>query len=132
MWTENKKQRALVDFAKRSNSIIGGMNAAWYDLYQNQLTWGQASYTVTVDLYKNMGDAFGRSFYDVITGDLDNLSDVWDNFWKSMLQTMTNQLGQMVAQWLMFNTILSSSSSMGFGGFSMPGMSMMGGGGRIF
>jgi tape measure domain-containing protein len=128
LWVRKQKEKALVDYARKSNSITMGIKAAWYDLYQSQLTWGEAAYTVTVDLYRNMGDAFGDSFYDVITGDMEDLSDVWDNAWKSMLRSMTDQLGQMVAQWLLFNTILSNTS-MAMGGGYGGGMSMMGGGG---
>jgi len=130
-WTANEQQKAWVKLAQRSNSVTAGISAAWYDLYQNQLTWGQASYNVMIDLYQNMGDAFGSSFYDVITGDLDDLSDVWDNFWKSMLTSMTNQLGQMVAQWLLFNTILGSTSGTSFGGMSFGGMTGSGGLGSL-
>lgn len=121
-WVANEQQKAWVKLAQKSNSITAGISAAWYDLYQNQLTWGQAGYNVMVDLYQSMGDAFGSSFYDVITGDLEDLSDVWDNFWQSMLTSMTNQLGQMVAQWLLFNTILGSTSGTSFGGMSFEGM----------
>ncbi|MHB8110492.1 MAG: tape measure protein [Syntrophorhabdaceae bacterium] len=96
LWANNEKQNALVEYAKKSDSVTAGMAAAWHDLYKDQMTWGRAAYETTIKLYDQMSDALGDGFFDVLTGNLEDLDDLWEDTWKSMLKTMTSYLGKMV------------------------------------
>jgi hypothetical protein len=144
-WAANQQMNAWVEMARKSESVTDGIAAAWYELSKKQMTWGEASYRVMTDWYDKMGDAVGDGFFDVLTGDLESLSDLWDSTWKSMLQTLTKTLGKMMTEAaikdivLMFksewtsegsnvlgivNKVLGFAGSLFGGGGSSPGYSM--------
>lgn len=116
--TERASNEMAVYYAQKNRTVVQGMKDGYRELYLSQMTWGEAGENFAKDSYRAMGEAWQDSIYDVITGDLDSLSDVWDATWKSMARSMANQLGTMLNNWIMFGSVTGSTNAGGYGGSS--------------
>jgi len=73
---------------------------AYLDELSQQITsWGQVGYAVMKDFAEKSSSALSDTLFGVITGELDNLSDIWDSVWKSMLKTFLDVVSQMAVRW---------------------------------
>jgi hypothetical protein len=82
-----------------SDDFFGGMSVGWQDVLDEQITWGQAGYSVVRDFTDNATRALSNDLFSVLTGDMDNIGQLWDDLWSSMLHTMTDTVARMAVEW---------------------------------
>ena len=66
-------------------------------------------------IFNSMGQAFGDLFYDIFTGNLDDASDVFENFGKSILRGLSDIIGKMIAMKVLMSAIGGMSGFFGGG-----------------
>lgn len=121
-WVKDQQIKAMIEYGKSGNDVAMGMNAAFAQMYQNQITWGGAAYQVTTQLFTDMKSTIGTVFFDGMKGDLNDFSTYWDSFMNSMLKTFSDILAQMVVNWLQSQALMASNSFLGTD-FSVGGSS---------
>jgi phage-related minor tail protein len=82
-----------------SDDFFAGMKLGWEDLTSKQRTWAQTGYDIVQDFAHSASRVMSDVLFDAITGDMKDLEEYWDAFWKSMLRSMTDYISQMAVQW---------------------------------
>jgi len=92
-------QKALREQTLASQNFFAGMKLGWQELQKEQYTWAQAGYDIVQDFSRKSSSTVSDILFDGITGDMKDLEDYWESFWKSMLRTMTDAVAKMTTQW---------------------------------
>ena len=104
---------------RASNNFFAGVSAGFYDITKDMITWGDIGYE-TIKTFASAGSsAMSASFFAIIKGDIDSLSDIWSSFLDTMLKKFTDMLAEMIMQWAM-SGLADLLSGKGFSGFSLP------------
>ena len=114
------KRRRWEDFYDEQTEAVGnwadGFALAYDRMREDMDSWAQQGIKNAEDLARNLESALGDSFYDMFTGNIKDLGDVWENFTKSMLSSFTASLGKMASNWILFG-----EATGGAGGTSVSG-----------
>lgn len=87
-----------------------GVKQGFQDYLKNAQTAFQMGQTLAQNAAQSMSQAFGTSFFDIVTGKLNNLRQVWSQFFASIAQ----QIAQMIAQLMIMNALKSLGGMLGF------------------
>lgn len=77
--------------------------------------WSTTISNVVTSAWNAMARAFDEAFYSVLTGDLDNLKDVFKSFGESILKTLSQAFSDILQRWLL--TKLGIEQNPATGGF---------------
>lgn len=116
-WVKNEQIKAFIELGQQGESVAMGIQAAWLQMYQDQMTWGKAAYEETMLLVSQTSSAFSNVlFAGIKTGTFD-ISDAWQSMCDTMLKKTLDIIAQMTIEWLMFGKSVSSINvSPGIGG----------------
>lgn len=109
-WALNEQKKAWIVYAQHSDSVMNGIKAAYLDMTSNMMTWGQAAFDMTKEVFSQTKSMLGNVFFDTIKGDLKSFEDYWGKFWDSMLKKMTDVLADMAVNWLMSQVSMGNYS----------------------
>lgn len=77
-----------------------GVKAGWLTVLATLPTVAETAASAVRDVWQSMARSFDDLFYNVLSGRLDNLGDVFKNLWQSLLQTFSRFLTDMVQRWI--------------------------------
>ena len=61
--------------------------------------WGKHLNTITKDFGSNLHGSLSDTFFSLVKGDLDSLSDIWRGFADGLLKSVTNVIADMAISW---------------------------------
>jgi hypothetical protein len=94
-----------------SNDFFAGVKIGYEELQKDAMTWAKAGQKVIKDFASQGSKALSDGLFDVITGQCEDLEEIWTNLWQSMLKTMTDIIAQMLMNDLL--KLLFSGSTTG-------------------
>ena len=132
----NRVRDNYIEMAQSSNDWVVGVKAGLLDLQKGQTTWGQAAEDLTKKTFGHMETAAGDLFFDVITGNLDDLGKVFENLWKSILKDFLDMIAKMIVEWAALQALMAvapdyAATLKGSGTGSSVGSTASGVGGSI-
>ncbi len=122
------KTEAIIADGRASSSFFEGLSAGFLDMQEDMTTMGEIGFQV----FGNLRTAWNDSFFSVITGDFDELLDIWGGLLDSMLRMFSDFIAELILKWAMggiADMLLGTGTGWGQGlGNAMNGM--LGGGGN--
>jgi hypothetical protein len=86
----------------------------WENQIQNAFEYGRDLAKTTAT---SMSSSFSNLFFDAVKGDMKDFKTYWESFADAILRKMTDNVAEMVTQWIMgLSKMQSSTNSSGFGG----------------
>lgn len=98
--------------------------SSFFDTYlQKQIDVGEKVDQFWGDQANNLQRYFEDSLISVMEGDLSDLGHAWNNLWDNMLDTMKKAVAQMIAEWMVLQTMNAAKNLTGwvFGNFFHTG-----------
>ena len=127
-WVKNEQIKAFIELGQKGESVSMGIRAAFAQMYQDQMTWGKASYDMTIATFTNMKSGVSSILLDGIKGEMSSFEDYLDTYYNLMLKKFTDILADMVVNWGMAQALMAANSYLGTS-FNIPGMQIPGAGG---
>lgn len=112
-----KKREAFIKTARSSDDFFAGVTAGMVEMSANMTTMGELGYQT----FTRLTDAWSDGFYAVLTGDMDELKDVWDSLLKDLLRMFVKWIAEMVAAWAVSEIAQGLGFNVNLGGGSFGG-----------
>lgn len=124
-WVRDQQIDAFKKMAEASDDFVLGVQAGLLDLAESQRTWGSAAKELTLKVFGEMQNAISDTFFGLITGELDDLSEIWDRTWKNLLKTFIDIIAEMITKWLAFKALTALGININVGGGGGGGGSLV-------
>lgn len=98
---------AMIQFGQSAKEGILGQLAV---ITAKLPTTAENAAQATAEIWQSMGNAFTDGFYNVLSGRLSSLKDVFKNLWDSVLRTFSQFLSNLLQKWIATQTQMSESS----------------------
>lgn len=112
-WITQETSRNYIERARANDNFNEGVIAGFKELELQQITFGEAGYTITKGIYAQMSSSFSTLFMDVFEGKLKKGVEYIKDFAKSVLKIFLDMIAQMIAQWIMMKTMMAGSKLAG-------------------
>lgn len=90
-----QQRQAYIDAATKGDDFFAGVAAGAMEMQDSMMTLGRVGYEVFNELREGWRD----SFFAVMSGDLDDLGDIWDSTLQAMLRAFSDFLADLVMAW---------------------------------
>lgn len=102
----SKKSAEMLD--KQAQTFGQGLKAGIAAIFASITSFGQDTRDLVVSMWGDLTSAFQEGFYDILTGKISSLGDVFKNLFDSILKDFSKMLAQMVTRWLMTGDALGN------------------------
>jgi hypothetical protein len=116
LWVADQEKKAWMDSALAFGSFSDGVRVGLQNIVDSQTTWGQAAAELTKKTFGHMEEAASTLFFDVVTGNLDDLGKVFENLWKSILKDFIDMIAKMVIEWLALQALMAMGINVSIAG----------------
>jgi len=94
-WYNSQLQKLSIEAARYSDDFMAGVRAGLLDLEDSFVTFGEAGYDVVVDFAKSASSALSDYFFDVIKGEVADISDLFSALGNSIARSLSDSLASM-------------------------------------
>jgi hypothetical protein len=99
-WMEQKIRETWISMAKESDSYGDGVRAAFMEMEDNAITWGQIGYETTKTTFDAMESTISQFGKDIWQGELKSWKEYWDSFCDAIVFKWIDMLAEMAAEWI--------------------------------
>jgi hypothetical protein len=109
-----KWEEEAARIVRTTDSISGGMAAGLAKIRSTLVSTTEAVEELVVAIWDDLGKAFESGFYDILSGKINSLKDVFKSLWDDILKSFSKMLAQMLERWLITGDAMGSGQGGGF------------------
>lgn len=98
-WSKAEYEKLQRDKTLASDDFVAGVELAFIDLAEANITWANAAYKIVKGFAENADAALSEFFFDAFTGELEDFEVYWEKFWSGTLKVISGVIADMVIKW---------------------------------
>jgi TP901 family phage tail tape measure protein len=100
-WFTSRHKDLQQEQTLASNDFFGGVRVGFDQTQDDMITWAETGRDLFTTFASSSKNALSDGLFDLVKGDLQDLSTYWDSIWDSMLRKVTDNIAGMAVDWAM-------------------------------
>ncbi len=97
-WLTGEKEKLHDDWARKHGTVLDRMSVRWKDYQKEAIDANRIMYDAIGAGAAEMEKQLSDNFFNVMTGNMDQVKFDWDAMWKSMLRSTTDHMAKIVTE----------------------------------
>ncbi|MBW2675036.1 MAG: hypothetical protein JRD89_16760, partial [Deltaproteobacteria bacterium] len=118
-WLAGEKEKLHDDWARKHGTVLDRMSVRWRDYQKEAIDGNRIMYDALDAGAAEMEKQLSDNFFNVMTGNINQVKLDWDAMWKSMLRSTTDHMAKIVTETALDKAAQAASAGLDWLGGTM-------------